>query len=106
MDGAALLLTTAAMPADGPAVGPFGPRVLGPPMPVPPNVLGPRPRSFGPGTGWPLAPGIPGRVVVVIVNPGWACKSSGDRYRNSPLVIGSLYFLRRNFSRSSTSTLG
>ena len=43
---------------------------------------------------------------MVVVSPGWDCSSIGDRYRNSPLVTGSLYFFRRNFSRSRTSTLG
>jgi hypothetical protein len=93
MDDAVLLLTTAAMPACGPTVGPFGPSAFG----------GPGGRAVG----CPVP--VPGRLpngVVVVVSPGMACSSSGDRYRKSPSVRGSLYFLRRNFSRSSTSTLG
>ena len=35
MDAAELRLTTAAMPACGPAVAPFGPSAFGPPMPCP-----------------------------------------------------------------------
>src|SRR5215211_6104178 len=84
MDAAELLLTTAAMPAWGPTVGPFGPSVF-----VPPNVPGwpvPRP-CVPPGFGIVgFVPRFPGPGVVVVVSPGWACSSSGDRYRNSPLV--------------------
>src|SRR4026207_434721 len=106
MDRAARLVAAAAMPADGPTEGPFGPRVFGAPMPLGfagfvPNVFWPLPAGFVPNVGdvpklggrpgvlLPGAPGIPGRVDVFMVKPGRACSSSGERYRKSPLVIGS-----------------
>src|SRR4026207_2419653 len=68
MDRAARLVAAAAMPADGPTEGPFGPRVFGAPMPLGfagfvPNVFWPLPAGLVPNVGdVPKLGGRPGRL--------------------------------------------
>src|SRR5512142_1654008 len=84
---------------------PMTPPVTPPAMlePNPPDAVVPSGREVPPAGG---AVGVaPGREAVAEPLPGvvpWPC-ASGTK---SSFVIGSLYFLRRNFSRTRTSRFG
>src|SRR6266511_1120212 len=109
MDLSLLLLFTPMIPPTGPPCVPVGdvprPAVcgVGPGAVICPGVLVPAEPPA-------LTPGDPPREVPGCVDPPGvfapgACAVTITSWKSSP-VIGSLYFLRRNFCCTSTSMLG